>query len=326
MFCSSCGEKCSDDSNFCPSCGAERKVKIDVEDSTAPTLAQGPVADTKTAFYAGYMVFGLLVIGGWWALAGQVDENAWLLHTIFGGWILFAIFGFTRKWSALVSFGGGFVGGLGIIAAGMTLTEEHQSASGPASNPSAVVAGSNVSAPEPKTVQSPRHFNFSAGTGEWFSELALSVMAGDSDRRYLVIRGDLRNTSPSEVFVKIVCTATVSVKFVNGKSVDISSEDICGDAGGAALTFMTGDSSTADMTRLKLKPGESHKIDTSTGGQLTAAMVSPLLNEMYASYPVSTARMKIELVAETAFGDRVRETLLQTNIPAPSHKARFTLM
>mgnify|MGYP001820943787 CR=1 FL=1 len=149
--------------------------------------------------------------------------------------------------------------------------------------------------------------------------------AGDSDRRYLVIRGNLRNSSPSEAFASVVCTATVSVSFTNGKSVDVKSEDICGEAGGAALAFM-GDSSVADLTRLKLKPGETRKIDTSTGGQITAAMVSPLLNEVYASYPVSAAQLRIDVAAETAFGDRVTETVLQTSIPNPSHKARFDLM
>ena len=178
----------------------------------------------------------------------------------------------------------------------------------------------------PIAIAESQTFRFANGSAEWFSPNAL--LTGDSElgARFLVIKGDLTNTSGVEVMESIRCIAQLSVAFENGKSVQIKSEDICSDAGIGAVAAKLGDPSLAAMTpSLVIAPSRSHRIDTSFGGSIMSTLRGPTLPGKYKPYPIKATSLKITLTAKTAFGDSIDETIFESAIPNPSHSARFDL-
>ena len=177
-----------------------------------------------------------------------------------------------------------------------------------------------------KWISSPNSkFQFSNGTAEWFSP----IMSSPGDKlgaRFLIIKGNLVNLDEAEVMERVQCFAHLSVNFSNGKSVDIASEDICSGAGIGAVAAKLGDSSFANLpSTLVIAPTSSHRIDTSEGGSIMSTLRGPTVPGKYKPYPIESTSLKITLVARTAFGDSVEETILESVIPNPPHAARFDL-
>jgi TPR repeat protein len=169
-------------------------------------------------------------------------------------------------------------------------------------------------------------FKFTRGTAEWFSPLAIFSDDSDLGARYLVIKGELENTNSAEVMQNVQCVAQLTIVFENGKSVQIESEDICSDAGIGAVSAMLGDPTLAAMgSSLVIAPGKSSRIDTSNGGSIMSNLRGPTVPGKYKPYPVQSTQLTITLVAKTAFGDPVRETIFDSVIPNSSHGAKFDL-
>ena len=169
-------------------------------------------------------------------------------------------------------------------------------------------------------------FKFADGSAEWFSPNALLTSDSELGARFLVIKGDLTNTNNAEVMESVQCIAQLTIAFENGKKVQIESEDICSDAGIGAVAEMLGDPSlTAMAPSLVIAPGKTHRIDTSEGGSIMSTLRGPTVPGKYKPYPIKATSLKITLVAKTAFGDSVTETIFESAIPNPSHSARFDL-
>jgi len=117
MNCSKCDAELTESSKFCPSCGTQQTNPID--EGTQVTSATEDKPDS--GFLAGYIVFGVMIAGLWWWIGSMESANGLIVSLIFGLWFAFAAFGFHKKWSALVSFGGGFVGFLGLATVSFTL-------------------------------------------------------------------------------------------------------------------------------------------------------------------------------------------------------------
>ena len=169
-------------------------------------------------------------------------------------------------------------------------------------------------------------FQFADGTAEWFSPVSAFTRELDLGARFLVIKGNLKNTDASEVMERVQCIAHLTINFSNGNAIEIDSEDICSDAGIGAAAAMLGDTSLAGLpSSLVIGPGKSHRVDTSEGGSIMSTLRGPTVAGKYKPYPVESTLLTIRLVASTPFGDSVEETIFNSKILDPTHNVRFDL-
>lgn len=178
---------------------------------------------------------------------------------------------------------------------------------------------------EQVTVAKEATFRFTKGTAEWFSPKGAFSEEADLGARYLIIKGELKNTDKAEVMEGVQCVAQLTVVFENGKTVEIESEDICSDAGIFAAAEKFGGTNYGALVSLLLAPGKSHTIDTSEGGWITSTLRGPTVPGKFKPYPVQSTRLTISLTAKTAFGDPVQQTIFDSVIMNPSHNAKFNL-
>lgn len=139
--CSNCNNTLAASAKFCPSCGAEQALDSAPDNSS----------NSDSAAIAGYIIFGIMVVGAWWWIGQSVDRHTLIYHSAFAGWIGFATFGFSRKWSPLVSFGGGFVGLVAVFAIALTIVADRPSVAGSSVVEPPVAASSSLG------TQSPTH-------------------------------------------------------------------------------------------------------------------------------------------------------------------------
>lgn len=167
--------------------------------------------------------------------------------------------------------------------------------------------------------------------GEWVGDF-IGAMADPTEsmaqhHRILVLRGKIKNSS-SDTLSKLSCPARLTVEFENGRSVEVSAEDVCGDKAlmGAGAAMGMGDMRA--IANLTLGAGVENEFgfDKDVTTIIAKAGNWLAIHGKYHPYPVKSTVLWIDYRGETAFGDPVGGNLVNLKIPAPSETAPFSII
>jgi hypothetical protein len=123
--------------------------------------------------------------------------------------------------------------------------------------------------------------------GEWFSDY--------SGGRELRIRGGWRNTSYSDAFEDVRCEGSLHLTFAGDRTEVIKSSSLCG-------------------SRSTLSQGETASARGWSG--IT-------VEKKWLGYPITSARLRIEVSARAATGALFTSELIDTTVPLPSERESF---
>jgi len=186
--------------------------------------------------------------------------------------------------------------------------------------PSEQVEQSNVASTNPPSVDSAESttatvassaLEFADARGEWYSNTFAAVMGGKD--RQLWIRGSLRNIS-SDTLTNINCVATLDLRFSNGRKAQTTSNNLCSNSPGELDLDTSWTIKASNVAQI-----ENRK----TGGR--ELWQGPSVEAKFMDYEFSRVLMRLNVTANTPFGDRISATVFSGEIPAPNHRAAFTL-